>query len=91
MMGRRKPNFTLRDIEGAGGASGAGLGAGRPSQLRNDTAPAFSNFSKIVYVAVVQPLSPHHRTEICPAPSILAAKPSYMQMVSTFPMAHLSK
>ncbi|KAJ7045676.1 putative PBS2-tyrosine protein kinase [Mycena alexandri] len=48
MMGRRKPlNFSLRDIEGAGGAAGAGLGAGRPS-LRNDAAPAFSNFSKIV-------------------------------------------
>ncbi|KAJ6499138.1 kinase-like protein [Mycena sanguinolenta] len=48
MMGRRKPNFTLKDIEGAGGAGGAGLGAGRPSMLRNDAAPAFSNFSKIV-------------------------------------------
>ncbi|KAJ7496131.1 kinase-like protein [Mycena galericulata] len=47
MMGRRKPNFTLKDIEGAGGASGAGLGAGRPP-LRNDAAPAFSNFTKIV-------------------------------------------
>ncbi|KAJ7680483.1 putative PBS2-tyrosine protein kinase [Mycena polygramma] len=48
MMGRRKPNFTLKDIEGAGGASGAGLGAGRPTQLRSDAAPAFANFSKIV-------------------------------------------
>ncbi|KAF7321853.1 Protein kinase domain-containing protein [Mycena kentingensis (nom. inval.)] len=47
MMGRRKPNFTLKDIEGGGGASGAGLGAGRPP-VRTDTAPAFSNFSKIV-------------------------------------------
>ncbi|KAJ7072189.1 kinase-like protein [Mycena amicta] len=48
MMGRRKqPGFTLKDIEGVGGPSGAGLGAGRPP-LRNDTAPAFSNFSKIV-------------------------------------------
>ncbi|KAF7288726.1 Protein kinase domain-containing protein [Mycena chlorophos] len=51
MMGRRKPNFTLKDIEGAGGAAGAGLGAGRPP-LRNDAAPAFSNFSKIVYVVL---------------------------------------
>ncbi|KAJ7647186.1 putative PBS2-tyrosine protein kinase [Roridomyces roridus] len=47
MMGRRKPNFTLKDIESTGGALGAGLGAGRPP-LRNDAAPAFSNFSKIV-------------------------------------------
>jgi hypothetical protein len=46
---------------------------------------------RVCRLSVVQPLSPHHRTEICPAPSILAAKPSYMPMVSTFPMAHLSK
>ncbi|KAJ7217897.1 kinase-like protein [Mycena pura] len=48
MMGRRRPNLTLKDMEGIGGASGAGLGAGRPPPLRNDVAPAFANFSKIV-------------------------------------------
>ncbi|KAL0956412.1 hypothetical protein HGRIS_002560 [Hohenbuehelia grisea] len=57
--GRRlKPNFSLKDIDAnaipSGGASGAGLGAGRPALSQRRPPPAtnfvspFSNFSKIV-------------------------------------------
>jgi hypothetical protein len=59
---RPRPGFTLRDIDSTilpsgGGASGAGLGAGRPSLPDPPRRPVnmgtpFANFSRIVYAPI---------------------------------------
>lgn len=106
MGGRRlKPNFKLSDIDAGaipspkgGGASGAGLGMGRPS-LASDPpkrppahgfASPFSNFDKIVCVV----FSSYSRISLNTLPvthqalSILAERLFYMPPVLIFPMAH---
>lgn len=102
---RMKPNFSLKDINAdfaapsLGGASAAGLGAGRPSLADSPIAKRpppvgspFSNFSKIVYVPCPRSITPSniHHPATPLVPSTFQAKQSYTLPVSTFQTAPLS-